>query len=275
MVQVYPGERRVKRGDDVTSGTGVPDRAGRVRYRGSSMGLFKKRATDPDEMARLRSQIESMAGRLEAADEEKRRIGAQVDQLAGEVAAQRDRTGDPVAPPAAAPEVSAADLDVLRARIQRIADEVARREDAAPESVAPDAFDALREQVVDLLNRFDAPLSEPPAVPPPSPIEVPPSVVPPAPDDTPVAGLDRRFDRLAERVDAMEARMVSISTELANQLSELSSELDKLDGDELQAAASALGELRDAQTHLAAEQARYQIAFREDLAELADRLGRR
>jgi hypothetical protein len=33
-------------------------------------------------------------------------------------------------------------------------------------------------------------------------------------------------------------------------------------------------ELRDAQTRLAGEQARYQIAFRQDLAELADRLRR-
>ena len=56
--------------------------------------------------------------------------------------------------------------------------------------------------------------------------------------------------------------MTAISTELAAQLTELGAETD--------AASEVTLVLRDAQTRLSNEQARYQIAFRQDLAELAD-----
>ena len=45
-------------------------------------------------------------------------------------------------------------------------------------------------------------------------------------------------------------------------------------GDRTPPSDDVVDELRDAQTRLAGEQARYQIAFRQDLAELADRLRR-
>jgi chromosome segregation ATPase len=77
---------------------------------------------------------------------------------------------------------------------------------------------------------------------------------------------------LTERVAALHARVTSVSTELANQLNELGHDIDGLAS---QAHTNgngevALGELRDGQVRLANEQARYQIAFREDLARLAD-----
>lgn len=78
--------------------------------------------------------------------------------------------------------------------------------------------------------------------------------------------LTARLSRLAERVDALDARVTSISTELANQLAELGSEAD--------AASAAAETIRAGQTRLANEQARYQIAFRHELAELAERLRR-
>ena len=67
-----------------------------------------------------------------------------------------------------------------------------------------------------------------------------------------------------------------MSTELANQLTELGHDIDALNarppGDgEMPAAVT---ELRDGQVRLANEQARYQIAFREDLARLASDLKR-
>ena len=65
----------------------------------------------------------------------------------------------------------------------------------------------------------------------------------------------------------------STSTELANQISELSGDVDALGGD-TPPSDEVVEELRDAQIRLASEQARYQIAFRQDLADLADRLRR-
>ena len=80
-------------------------------------------------------------------------------------------------------------------------------------------------------------------------------------------------ERISERIDEVDQRISSISTELANQITELSGDIEAMGGqtpptDEI------VDELRDAQTRLAGEQARYQIAFRQDLADLADRLRR-
>ena len=85
-----------------------------------------------------------------------------------------------------------------------------------------------------------------------------------------------RVDELAGEIAALDARVTSVSTELANQLTELGNDIDSLNarppGDGPDAAA--VSELRDGQVRLANEQARYQIAFREDLARLAGDLKR-
>lgn len=82
----------------------------------------------------------------------------------------------------------------------------------------------------------------------------------------------RRIAELVARLDAIDARVTAVSTELANQLNELGGELDALaarpDGN------GVVDELRTGQVRLATEQARYQIAFRQDLAELAETLRR-
>ena len=87
---------------------------------------------------------------------------------------------------------------------------------------------------------------------------------------------DPRLDALAAKLADLDARVTSVSTELANQVSELGHDIDALahapNGHAPPEAV--LGELRDGQVRLANEQARYQIAFREDLARLADRLRR-
>jgi chromosome segregation ATPase len=113
---------------------------------------------------------------------------------------------------------------------------------------------------------------------------------------------DRR--QLTEVVGGLQQRVASIGNELTNQLSELSGEIDALqarpDPSEAIAAVSGLRRdvgglqsnvdglasavkgveddadgLRTGQERLAGEQARYQIAFREDLAALADQLARK
>ncbi len=85
-----------------------------------------------------------------------------------------------------------------------------------------------------------------------------------------------RLYAVVEQIGALDSRITSVSTELANQLNELGNDIESLHnrppgepvGDE------ALDVLRDSQERLANEQARYQIAFREDLAKLAEQLRR-
>ena len=88
--------------------------------------------------------------------------------------------------------------------------------------------------------------------------------------------LQARVDAVAEQLNALEGRLATVSTELANQLSELGNDIEALNnrppGTPIDD--GTLDELRDTQTRLASEQARYQIAFREDLARLAERLRR-
>jgi hypothetical protein len=86
---------------------------------------------------------------------------------------------------------------------------------------------------------------------------------------------DRRLEELSAKVAHLDARVTAVSTELANQLTELGHDIDALGSrppDDGQG--PAFGELRDGQVRLANEQARYQMAFREDLARLADDLKR-
>ena len=127
----------------------------------------------------------------------------------------------------------------------------------APEpTVHPDAFRAVIDRVQSLADRLDA-----------EPAPTAPSV---HPDE--LAEVRHRVGELADRLDQVDGRITSISTELANQISELSGDLEGLQGggDISQLA----DEMHDAQVKLANEQARYQIAFRQDLAELADFLKR-
>jgi chromosome segregation ATPase len=87
----------------------------------------------------------------------------------------------------------------------------------------------------------------------------------------------QQLDELTSKLAELDARVTSVSTELANQITELGRDLDALDNRPPDAAppdGAVIDELRDGQVRLANEQARYQIAFREDLARLAERLRR-
>lgn len=138
--------------------------------------------------------------------------------------------------------------------------------------------------------------------------------MPPPPDDSPLVpaalppliefdsseGLDERvaelrdqLDDLARQTSSIDARVTSVSMELANQLTELSSDIDELnrragdpgggstdvDTHSLEARLAerldvAIDDVLDSTERLAAEQARYEIQFRADLAELAERVRR-
>lgn len=80
----------------------------------------------------------------------------------------------------------------------------------------------------------------------------------------------------AERLTVIEARLVSLGSELANQIHEMGNEIEKLASREHDGSLAEIAEtLRVTQVRLAQEQARYEIAFRQDLAALADQLQRR
>jgi small-conductance mechanosensitive channel len=91
-----------------------------------------------------------------------------------------------------------------------------------------------------------------------------------------LAQLSEQIAALATGVTEMESRLSSISTEITNQLGELGHEIDtlasRLAADSGLSGEQILADLKAAQTRLAQEQARYQIAFRQDLADLAERI---
>jgi small-conductance mechanosensitive channel len=152
-----------------------------------------------------------------------------------------------------------------------------------------------------LASSFEPPPSPPEPTPPPSEAAVPP---PPPPatsaatsDDlgARVAELREQLDELARRTSSIDDRVTSVSLELTNQLTELGSDIDELARRDANAAGGdaatdidtaaleariaerldvAIDDVLDSTERLAAEQARYQIQFRADLAELAERLRR-
>ena len=90
---------------------------------------------------------------------------------------------------------------------------------------------------------------------------------------------DNTTRQASEQVAAIEQRLDAVSTELANQVSELGRDIDGLaahSGETAQPAVSGevIEHLKTAQVKLAFEQARYEIAFRQDLATLAEQVRR-
>lgn len=97
------------------------------------------------------------------------------------------------------------------------------------------------------------------------------------------ASTSGQIDELVNRLGSLDARVTQVGTEVTHQLGELSGDIDtlgrrteRLDGDlaGLVELPSTVDEVRTDQARLANEQARYEIAFRQDLAELAERLQR-
>lgn len=92
---------------------------------------------------------------------------------------------------------------------------------------------------------------------------------------------DTESRAVREHMALLDQRLTNVSTELANQLGELGRDIDGL-GQRIPDVAvdgvvsgEVVEALRGGQTKLASEQARFEIAFREDLAALAEQLRRR
>ena len=89
---------------------------------------------------------------------------------------------------------------------------------------------------------------------------------------------------LDQRIDALDTRLTSVSKELSNQLGELSHDIEAASASAAAAAegdpaardhaTAAVEALRTGQVKLANEQARFEIAFRDDLATLAEQIRR-
>jgi len=86
------------------------------------------------------------------------------------------------------------------------------------------------------------------------------------------------LSEIVEQTNRLDARITSTTTELARQLDELGNELSAVaDQEPVDVAAvvnASLTEIRQSQTRLAQEQARYQAAFRTDIAVLIEQLRR-
>jgi hypothetical protein len=93
------------------------------------------------------------------------------------------------------------------------------------------------------------------------------------------AASDTEARAVREHMALLDQRLTNVSIELANQLSELGRDIDGLGQRVPQVAEGVVNDevvdsLRGGQVKLANEQARYEIAFREDLAALAEQLRR-
>jgi uncharacterized coiled-coil DUF342 family protein len=156
-------------------------------------------------------------------------------------------------------------------------------------------LDAINQRLASFADEpqpADASLAQAPPPPPPPP---PPTA--PSADDMSerLAELRAQLDALTEATSAIDARVTGVSLELANQLTELGRDIDELnrrttefpadggateiDTAELEARITerldaAIDDVLDSTERLAAEQARYEIRFRADLAELAERIRR-
>ena len=83
-------------------------------------------------------------------------------------------------------------------------------------------------------------------------------------------------ESVANRLSGLETRVSGMGSELARQLHELGDEIEQLSKRaEDDGVAEIIATLKATQVRLASEQARYEITFRQDLAQLADQLLRR
>ncbi|MEK7292006.1 MAG: hypothetical protein AAB327_00055 [Actinomycetota bacterium] len=78
---------------------------------------------------------------------------------------------------------------------------------------------------------------------------------------------------LDQRISAIDTRLTNMTAELSHQLHELSSDIEVISQKESDPVSlEAVEALRLSQTRIANEQARYEIAFRQDLAVIAEQL---
>jgi DNA repair exonuclease SbcCD ATPase subunit len=210
------------------------------------MGLFRRR--DDEQLAVLRAEMSAVHEQLDAAERSRAELASELGRLTGELDDRINATVD----------------TQVTAQIE------ARRE---------------------------RPITSTPTPPPPPPMPPP---IDSRADHERIERIEERLGEIAASTERLDERVTNVSTELANQLTELSSDIDyvaqglppgshvsPLDPELIEARLRKqldeeidaklgieLDEVRDNSERLALEQARYEIRFRQDLADLADRLRR-
>ncbi len=250
------------------------------------MGLFRKKNEDNSHLEALRAEVDSMRERLDSADRANAELAERLSSLDQSNAAFEQRFDK---------------VDNLSVHVQELAERTGKveQEERAPLLVStptppppPPVVESTsidEDRLAELATKLEE-LSATVAV------QYTESTAGREQMDA-VDDLNERFGEIAERVSTIDSRVTNVSFELANQLTELSRDIEAIneqrsstidprsassnaaiDGaiDDLieDQIDSALDEVRDTTEKLAVEQARYEIQFRADLADLADRLRR-
>jgi chromosome segregation ATPase len=214
-----------------------------IRHRLGEIDHLKQRMGEIDNLHQRVSGVESMHQRMGELDDVEQRLAnvdglaMQLQQLNARVAAQAEFGGQ---------------LSALRDRVAQITDQ--------PNG----SDDDIRLQLQEIGERLRS-------------TEELRAMVGQLDDRTSVNDTEARAVR--EHMALLDQRLTNVSTELANQLGELGRDIDGLgqripDGADGVVSDQVVDALRSGQTKLASEQARYEIAFREDLAALAEQLRR-
>ncbi|MBM3639036.1 MAG: hypothetical protein FJW98_06325 [Actinobacteria bacterium] len=89
-----------------------------------------------------------------------------------------------------------------------------------------------------------------------------------------VASATGTTSALLARVSSIETSVSNLGSELSRQLHELGSDIENLSHSSEDDMSATIEQIRASQVRLASEQARYEIAFRQDLAGLAEEIRR-
>jgi len=201
------------------------------------VGLFKKKpVVDPAEVAALRAELTEVRTRLEQSLDQRAMLEAHVIQLDATTHAINSRTQalDDVT-------MRLAEVDVLKRQVAMI--------DVVNAKIS--SLDHLNGKLTELAQQ--------------------------------VVASNDEARHTKEQVATLNQRIASVSTELVNQIGELSNELDALAKRPLPdpimipqqtVSDDVVSALKEGQVRLANEQARYEIAFRQDLATLAEQVRR-
>jgi chromosome segregation ATPase len=244
------------------------------------MGLFTRKIETKQQLETMRSELHTMRQRLDDADAAKAGLAAKLGHLDAENQRLTSHVGS-----------VESEVGSVRNHVASVASSIDRAQSKSTELPAPvgatladltvqldelrSALSAQQAQIADIAvvatDTAERTLE-----------------VESANDST---DLRKQFGQLAERVSNLDARLNQVGIELTNQLTELSGDIDTAATSKSSPADTAaivgqierlmaerldphLVDITDGQLRLANEQARYAIQFREDLAELADRLRR-
>lgn len=201
------------------------------------MGLFKKTPkVDPADVTALQQALESVNQRLDASEQAKEMLEARVHILneTASLLAARSHELDEMTQ-------RLAEMDVLKRQVAQL--------DVVNAKLI--SLESMNGKLGELTERVNASASD--------------------------------AKSAKEQSAALNDRVTNVSREFANQLSEFSRELDQLGSQAANQPAvvaepavteDMIEQLHDSQVRLANEQARYEIAFRHDLAMLADQVKR-